>query len=137
MAVATGRLEIRPSGEPSPKLGAYLPPDISEANHGLGTQRSGAPPPKSGPDLPTGLITPFDNVEAVETTSPTRTEHITGGTQAGGQYSEVRDGEVRTSEPSATPTSYIQVSTGETSWGNCLLSYYMVTLTCWVVVLFQ
>lgn len=137
MAVATGGLDIRPSGAASPKSGADLPPDISEATNSLGTQRSGAPPPKSGPDLPMGVITTFNNVGAVETTFPTRTEHIAGGTQAGGQYSEARDGEVRTSEPSATPTSYIQVSAAELFWGNYLLSYYIITLTCWAVVLFQ
>lgn len=165
IAVATGGLEIRPSDAPPPlKSAADLPPDISkaiaslrtqpssshppnsgsdslpdtsEATDGLRSQPSAAPPSKSDQDLPTGVIKTSGIIGAVETTFSTRTEHTARKTKVGGQCSEVWDGEIRTSEPSARPNSYIQVSAAETSWQDCLLLYYVITLAFWVVFLFQ
>lgn len=131
----TGGLGTLSTGANHPTSGSDWLPDTSEATDGLRIQPSGALPPKSGPALPTGVITTFNNVGAVETTFSTRMEHITTKTQAGGQYSEVWDDEVRTSEFSAKPTSYIQISAAE-SWQDCLLTYCAVILAFWVAVLF-
>lgn len=137
MAAATGGLGAQPSGAPPPKSGAYLPPDISGATYGLASHPSSAPFPKSGPDLTTGAVTTSNRVGAVETTFSTSTEHIAEKTPAGDQDSEVWDGEVRTSDTAATSTSYIQVSAAESPWRDFSLSYGVVILSFWVLVLPQ
>lgn len=135
MAEATAGLEILPPGAPPPKSGADLPPDISEATDALGSQPSGAPPAKSGQDLPALIITTSDYAGAVETTFSTRTEHIAGKTQVGGQEPEGGDDETRAWRPSAAPTAYVEVSAAESSWRKCSSSYCLVIFTFWVVVL--
>lgn len=119
-----------------PKTGRPLGQGMPGARESPGTQPYGTPSPTSIADLPPRKTT-HAGIWPVETTFTTSTGHDSETTQAGGQGSEVWDGEAITRGPSAVSPSYIHVSAGASYWGQHLLLYGAFVSTFWVVTLFQ